>query len=195
MKKDINKKNDNKIYAIVVIVVAALVLFVIFKPNHEVKSTEKAEAITAETTKTKEEKVISRIDFGTKLVDADKPQFEVYVDGSETPMKQAAWMPNFNSQGYVIQTDDGSKDIKLKALTDADISIVLRGRWDINADGKMIEHWVEYTSFVIDNQEILNKPINVWHNKPFVYKFNTKNGQEYKIHIEWQAPEEHEDNN
>lgn len=130
-----------------------------------------------------------RIDFETALVDATTPQFEIYVDGSETSEKQAGWMNKYETQGYSLQRRAGAKDIKLKALTDANVKITLRGIWEKDPEGKMVEHWVKYTSLVIDGKEILTEPVDVWHNKPFSYTLDAKAGQNYNIRIKWKKSE------
>lgn len=189
MNKEIKQeknKNRNKTYAVIVAVVAVLVAFVIFKPSHNTQNTETTKAPEVQTVETKEETTIARIDITTPLVDATKPQFEVYVNDSEEPEKQNVSMPKFDVQGYVIQKDNGNEDIKLKALKNADISIVLRGRWEKNDNDEIIEHWVKYTSLAINDEEILPEAVEVWHNDPFRYTINAKAGEEYKIHVEWQ---------
>lgn len=130
-------------------------------------------------------KTTSRIDLTTNLVDENIPQFEVYVDGSETPLKQMGWMSKNNLQGYVVQKDGKNMDMIIKSLSDAKIKLSFRGLWEKDAENKMVEHWVKYTSINIDGNEILSEPVNVWHDKPFVYTIDAKNGAEYKIQIKW----------
>ena len=125
----------------------------------------------------------ARVDITTTGIKT--PRFNVYVDNSETPEEQAAWMNKFDIQGYVVQSDNGVKDIDLKVLNNADIEIILRGPDNRDENNNIIENWVKYTSFTVDGQEILKEPINVWHNRPFRYTIKTKAGDEHKIHIEW----------
>lgn len=129
---------------------------------------------------------IARIDITTPLVDANVPQFEVYVDDSKTLQQQAEWMPKFDIQGYVVQEDDGIKNIKLKALKSGDISIVLRGPDKRDEKNNIIENWVTFTSMKINGEEILPTSQSVWHNKPFRYIVHAKVGEVYKIEVEWQ---------
>ena len=183
VKQETNK-SSNKVYAIIAVIMIVLALFVIFKPNQNTKNAEIGRATEVQTVEAKEENTIARIDITTPLVDAEKPQFEVYVDGSEIPENQAGWMPKFESQGYVIEKDDGTKDILIKALNNVDISIVLKGFRD-EKNGKFIQHWVKYTAFKINGEEILSEPRDIWYGKAYAYHLNAKKGEEYKIHIEW----------
>jgi hypothetical protein len=131
------------------------------------------------------EKTVARVDITTALVDEKKPQFEIYVDGSEAKEQQSGWMSQFGVQGYVIQKDDGVKDIELKALKNATINITLRGIWEKGSDDKAMERWVKYTSMTVNGEDVLKEPIDVWHDKPFVHTIKAKSGEEYKIHVEW----------
>ena len=59
------------------------------------------------------------------------------------------------------------------------------GPYELDKDNKVIENWVKYTSFTVNDQEVLSEAVEAWHNKPFVYTIDAKNGDEYKVHIKW----------
>ena len=182
------KEEKSKAGVITAVVVAVAVIaggIMFFKPSNNVKVQEQKVATATIAPKPKAEKTVARIDISTKLVDAKKPQFEVYVDGSKTPEKQAEWMPKFGNQGYVVQRDDGAKNIKLKALKDVDIDIILRGPDKRDENKKFIPVWVKYTSVTVNGKKILSEPVSVWHNKPFRHTIKAKSGDEIKIHAEW----------
>lgn len=158
----------------------------IAKPTATTEQAPVTEQITvAEETPATKESTVARIDITTPLVNADEPQFEVYVDGSEEPEKQAAWMPKFGKQGYVVQNSDGAKDIRIKALNDTNINIVLRGKREV-VDGKCIPHRVTYTAFTINEKPIISETKSVWCKKTYSHTIKAKNGEEYKIYAEWQ---------
>ena len=138
----------------------------------------------------RKEKVSARIDFTTLSTDTDKSLFEVYVDGAKTPNKQADWMTKLGMQGYIVQKEGNETDIIIKSLSDTDINVVLRGPDRRDENNKVIENWVDYTSFSVDGEEILSTPAAVWHNKPFKYVLDIKAEKEYKVHIEWQKYKE-----
>ena len=187
MKKEIKEEKSKArgVFAAVVVIIVIAGGIMLFKPSNNVKVQEQKVATATTAPKPKAEKTVARIDLTTKLVDADKPQFEVYVDGSKTPEKQADWMPKFGNQGYVIQRYDGAKNIKLKALKDVDIDIILRGPDKRDENKKFIPVWVKYTSLTINGKKILSEPVSVWHNRPFHHTIKAKSGDEIKIHAEW----------
>ncbi|MBR1601082.1 MAG: hypothetical protein IJ677_05835 [Alphaproteobacteria bacterium] len=193
MSKEI-KEEKSKAGVITTVVVAIAVIaggIMLFKSNKADTTVQKPETVVATKAEPKEEKTIARIDLTAKLVDAEKPQFEVYVDSSENPEKQACWMPKFETQGYVVQSDNGNIDIVINAIKeDTDINLTLRGKWEQDEDKKMVENWVKYTSVSVNGKEILPEAVEVWHNKPFRYTINAKAGEEYKIHAEWTKADE-----
>ena len=128
---------------------------------------------------------LARIDLTTDLVNKSAPVFEAYVDGSETAEKQAEWMTKNKLQGYVIQKDGENIDIVVKPLKDSQIKVYLRGPWEKDANDTLVENWVKYTFMTVNDEEVLLEPVDVWHNKPFIYSIDTQKGDEYKIHLEW----------
>lgn len=187
MTKEIKKENKkvNGIYWGVAAIFAVLALFVILQPKNNTDTAETTEVVVAESVEPQEEKTVARIDFSTKLVDADKPQFEIYVDGSDVPEKQASWMAKNNNQGYVVQKNANNVDIVVKALDDNDINLALRGPDKRDENNQFVPVWVKYTSFTVNGKEILPEAVELWHNKPFRHTINAKAGEEYKIHAEW----------
>lgn len=191
MKNEVKaeEKKNGTIYAVIAIIVIAIASGMVFFKSGS--GTDKANTIqkvaieTEEATAAKEEKMVARIDITTPLVDATKPQFEVYVDGSKTPEKQAEWMPKFGNQGYVVQRDKNSTDINIKSLNDSELMVVLRGPDKRDENKKFIPVWVKYTSFTVNGKKILSEPVSVWHNKPFRHTIKAKSGDEIKIHAEW----------
>ena len=59
----------------------------------------------------------------------------------------------------------------ITALQNNTITIALRGPDKRNKKGQRYKKWVKYTDFRINGKKILSKPIKVWHDKPYKYKF------------------------
>ena len=188
MKKEIKKeeKKSRKIYLVILAIAIIAGAIVFFKPKADMNGVGETQQVVNEVAESREQLTTARIDITTNLVDAAKPQFEVYVDSSENPEKQASWMPKFETQGYVVQSDNGDIDIVINAIKeDTDINLTLRGKWEQDKDNNMMENWVKYTSLTINGKEILPEAVAVWHNKPYRYTINAKAGEEYKVHAEW----------
>ena len=132
-----------------------------------------------------EKTVKARIDISTPMVDENKSQFEVFVNGSEESEKQVNWMRNLQRDGFVIKGEGSAMEILIKARNNADLVVVLRGPDTRDKNGNRYPTWVKYTSVIINGEELLSEPANVWHDKPFIYTLKTKAGKEYKIHAKW----------
>lgn len=187
MKNKIKKEERKK--GMVYVLIAAIVIIVgaiaFFKPKADTKYTDISQPVLKEAVKAQAESVIARIDITTKLADAEKSLFEVYVDGSDIPEKQAKWMNKNGYQGFVVQKKGNSADLNITVLKAADINLVLRGIRN-DGDENSIEQKVTYTSLVINGKEILPEATTVWHSKSYRYKINAKPNDLYKIVVKWQ---------
>lgn len=193
MAKEQNKKEQKvsaKKYLITIMVGVAVVLcFALLSENTERTQSVKAVApiavkIEQPVVKNTEENM-ARIDISAILAEDEKPQFMIYVDGSETPLKNALWMHNIGLYGFTLQKNGKSLDIVIKALNDVEIKFSASGIQKLDKNKNNIPVWVEYTSFNIDGTEVLDKVERVWFKKPFTYELDVKAGREYKIHTEW----------
>ena len=153
--------------------------------NSTVASAKSASA-TEQGSSVAEEPIIARIDITTPLINADEPQFEVYVDNSEVAEKQAEWMHNYGIQGVSIQKDTKTVHLNINPLSDTEIKIELRGRWDKGADGTLVPHYVTYTTFQVNNDDILTMPQKVNFAEPFLHSINAKKGKNINLNIGWQ---------
>lgn len=135
----------------------------------------------AEETPAEIEPTVARIDITTPLVNADEPQFEVYVDGSEEPEKQAGWMPKFGKQGYSVQKNGSEINLIVKVLHSGKMNIKFRGPWKRGYNNVLIPLYVEYTSVKIDGEEILSEPTEKWTTKTL----EAEVGKTYAISAKW----------
>lgn len=178
------KSKAGLITGIVVIIAAIAGGIMLFRTNNVDTTVKKPETTVVAKSEPKEEKTVARIDITTKLADAPKTQFEVYVDGSKTPEKQAEWMHKFGNQGYTIEKDSGTKDIVIKALNDVNIKISLRGKKG-QVNKEKAPRLVKYTVFSINGEKILKKDRIAGYDKSFNHVIKAKSGKEYKVHVEW----------
>lgn len=197
--QETEKAKSSKKYVVLALVVILAAIGIMVNNDEEEAATATTtvatadKALIAEKTSTSDEPTTARIDITTPLVDAEKPQSEVYVEGSETAENEADWMPKHNVRGYTLQKEGNEITFAIKVLNDVDITMSLRGKWELknpkNKEEGLKENWVDFTSVTVNGKEILSKAIAVWHNKPFRYTINAKAGKEYNIHAEWQKPD------
>ncbi|MBR4905171.1 MAG: glycosyltransferase [Selenomonadaceae bacterium] len=110
----------------------------------------------------------------------------VSVSDDKAAVKRAGWLKN-NESGYFIQSYVGKMEIITKATGDGQIQFILKGIDVCNPEdkSKRVPYWVDYTKFVVNENEIFNKTTPAWHDKPYRYKLNVKADEEIKIQVEW----------
>lgn len=189
MSKEIEPKKQTEnvkkdIILSLIVILSTIGIIINNEPNQDMKIIPNSEQNITKQQLVKKS-TIARMDFYTKLVNVDKPQFEIYVDGAEKAEPQAVWMNKHGSQGYIIQSDNDHTDVIIKGLQNTDINIVLRGYRGEDAAGKMIKNWVEYTSVKIDGKEILSEAKTVCYNKIFKYTIPVKAGETHTVEARW----------
>ena len=97
----------------------------------------------------------------------------------------ADWMKKFGQYGYCLQETNIGADYDIEVLRDTTLNILLRGPDNRDENNKTMENWVDFTSLIINDKEILSQTTPVWHNKPFTYTFSVNKGENIHLHAEW----------
>ena len=125
--------------------------------------------------------ITARIDLYTNYV--EEPSF-ITIRNNQS-LAETDWINKFGKRGVVIQKKDKKDEFLIITFVDTDITIALLGPDKRDENGKPIEKWVKYTDFRINDEKILSKPVNVWHNNQFKHILKTKKHKLYKIQIKW----------
>ena len=173
-------KKTNKKFIVILTAIALLVTggVIISNWDAEMSPTETVQIV---------EPVIGRIDVSAACI--EKSCFTVSeTNGKE--LKEADWMKDMGLRGYTSQIDGSSTQFNIKSSSDCEIQISLRGKWEKDPEGNLLEHWVDFVSLTINDVEILSQKQTVWTNKPFRYVINAKAGETYNVVAKWQKHEE-----
>lgn len=100
-------------------------------------------------------------------------------------ISQPAWFSNAKGIGQVVEGYDKNNLLRIKAIKSGKLILSFKAP-DKKIDNKRIPFWIDYKSIKINDQEILNAPISVWHDKPYNYEMNVKNGDVIYITFETQ---------
>ena len=95
------------------------------------------------------------------------------------------WIKNAQGAGLVIHSVKGLLSTEIKCIGDGDLKIFLRGRACQDKEGKRVPEWVDYTYLEVDGTCIFDKSRLVWHDRPFSYSMQVRDGQVVRIHVEW----------
>ena len=125
----------------------------------------------------------ARADIYTKYTET--PSFIAQIQNTTDPVAETKWMPKFNNRGVTIQQKGRKTAFTITALQNNTITIALRGPDKRNKKGQRYKKWVKYTDFRINGKKILSKPIKVWHDKPYKYKFPAEKSKVYTVELKW----------
>lgn len=95
------------------------------------------------------------------------------------------WFKRETGKGVVLQANEQSFDIKLKCIDDGLLNIYLRGPDVRNKSGLKVPRYVNFINFSVNNN-IINENVVVWHDDPYIFEKNVKNGEIIEIHCEWE---------
>ena len=72
-------------------------------------------------------------------------------------------------------------------MVEGRVQIILSGPWVPNPEdkSKRLPYWINYSILTVNDKKIFDKFTSVWHDKPYVYGMNVKEGEEIKIQTEW----------
>ena len=107
---------------------------------------------------------------------------------NEVLINYPKWLKHENSNGLIVDSSDFVIDLDLKCSDDCELLIKLkspdiRSKEDAN---KSVPMWVTYQSLTVNNEEVLSKPVNAWHNKPYKYVMKLVQGLNYHIFVSWE---------
>ncbi|AMK15421.1 class I SAM-dependent methyltransferase [Methanobrevibacter olleyae] len=95
------------------------------------------------------------------------------------------WFKSDEGIGAVTQTCERSFDLKIKCIQEGLLKIYLRGPDIRDKFGKRVPSYVDYNTFRINNEEIIEEDVIVWHDDPYIFERNIKNGEIIDLHFEW----------
>lgn len=101
-------------------------------------------------------------------------------------MLRPGWFKDNAGNGTQIQSINGSINLKIKCINDGKLNITLKGIFYKNDyTNNLLPILINYEKFIIDNTPIIEKPIIVWHDEPFIYEVDVKNNEIKDIFIQW----------
>jgi hypothetical protein len=109
--------------------------------------------------------------------DADN---KVIVNMGGAHVAYPSWYTNETGVGASVNAKLTHGDMEIVAVRDGVLKLNFRGP-DRRVDGKRFPYWVDYSSIVIDDNEILTAPVATWHDKPFVYEMPVNHGQVVRV--------------
>lgn len=95
------------------------------------------------------------------------------------------WFSNETGKGLLIHSTKCNLDLEIKCINRGELIISLLGMGFTDKIGNFFPIFITFTSFKINDEEILSEPVSAWHNEPYHFKRIVKNSEIVKIHVEW----------
>lgn len=124
----------------------------------------------------------ARIDIKNKGEGCD---LDIKLSDVEARIEKPDWFSE-GGHGYVISSKALELSIEATCEKDGEFHLILRGSDVRDAEsGAQIPAWVDYQSLEVNGEEILETSVPVWHNIPYTYKRQVKNGEKISLKISW----------
>ena len=95
------------------------------------------------------------------------------------------WFKNKLGIGTVVQSKDGLLNLRIKCINKGKFNITLRGVDFRDNSNQRIPIFINYTYLKVENELILNKPVSVCHDQPFVFEKEVDDGEIVNMTVKW----------
>lgn len=176
------KKLLNEYKGIFFFLIVEIVLVTLFLPKFKKAETVKENDIVVYTPIQK----TCRFDIYNYGKESNKITIKNLSD-SKAILKEPTWMHSDKGQGVMLQSVGQSLDFTLDIIGNGNLLFKIRGiEFKDKSDNKRrIPVCIALTVLNINGINILEGDKIIWHDSPFEYKYNGKDGEQLKIHAEW----------
>lgn len=105
---------------------------------------------------------------------------DMVINASNARIMWPSWFKDATGRGATLHDKSVNGYAEITAVNDGVLKLNFRAP-DRRVDGKRFPYWVDYSSIVIDDHEILTAPVATWHDKPFVYEMPVTHGQVVRV--------------
>ena len=102
-------------------------------------------------------------------------------------LSEPPWFCDEGGTGSVVESSAGRLELSLRCEGSGELLIALRGKDAWDEHGERVPRWVEYTSLAINGEQLLDDPVDVWHDKPYEVRRSVVDGQAVKVSLSWRA--------
>lgn len=125
----------------------------------------------------------ARIDIKNEGVDNNTVNF-VEISDDNCRINTPKWFSK-NGTGYIVESNKGVLNLKLECINNGRLKIFLRGKDVRNENNIRVPFWIDIQELEVNNKIIFKETKSVWHDKPYIYKCNVKNGEIVSVKVKW----------
>lgn len=109
----------------------------------------------------------------------------VDCDDSLSHIYKPIWFKDEFGVGTVVDSSSGIINISFKCINDGNLNIDFRAIDFKDRNNKRIPIFIDYTKIRVNDVDIIEDNVSVWHDNPFVYNVEVENNQIINIQAEW----------
>ena len=114
-------------------------------------------------------------------------------DDSSLNIKQPSWFNDEEGIGTIVNSVKGDLNLSIKCVNDGKLTIGFKAIDYRDKNENRIPIYIDYTEIVINDEIIVDESHVSWHDNPFIYEKNVKDGEIINIKVKW-APINYESN-
>ena len=95
------------------------------------------------------------------------------------------WFIDNEGTGYVIESHANKINITFRCINDGELKIAIRSKDIRDKNRKNFPVYIDYTKFIVNDENILKSNILTHCNKPYIFKRKVKNNEIIDLKIEW----------
>ena len=125
----------------------------------------------------------ARIDI-KNLGSADNDIDIIRISDSDAKYSKPGWYKSDKGTGLVVKSQKNYLEVIIECICDGKLKILLRGI-DYRLNGNRFPIGVNFTKFMINDEEVFNENKVVYHDSPFIFKKDVLNNEIYRLYFEW----------
>ena len=98
-----------------------------------------------------------------------------------------AWICDDRGEGKVVKSTAGKLELLVCCKGKGELRISLRGQDVKDGSGKRVPFWIDYTTFEVNGESVISGTVSAWHDQPFVYEREVKNGELVALSFSWHS--------
>ncbi|RAP52096.1 MAG: hypothetical protein BZ137_09255 [Methanosphaera sp. rholeuAM130] len=109
----------------------------------------------------------------------------VYCSDCNTYVEKPNWYNTNDGVGRIFLSSNNSLKLQIVCINDGNLEINIRSVDFKDSENKAIPIYIDYERFIVDSEVIFDNGKVIWHNQPFKFSKDVKDGQIVNISLFW----------
>ena len=85
----------------------------------------------------------------------------------------------------IIESENGSIDIKFECINEGILKIFLRGQKILDKNLVRFPVYIDFINLKVNGEQIFKESKLVWHDRPYVFEKEVTNSEIVDVYVEW----------